>query len=189
MSAVRLSIIALAFAAIAAIGAPQVAPQLVEALVAAPEPQTMARPKPRAAPTIVGHETAAKPRRNAGGSRVTLDADRRGHFLADVTINGRQTEALVDTGASTVALTAESARGIGIVPLRSAYTATVSTANGLVKAAPVTLVEVGVGGIRVRNVKALVMPSGALPGNLLGMSFLARLSKFEIAGPQLVLVQ
>ncbi|HYF43875.1 MAG TPA: TIGR02281 family clan AA aspartic protease, partial [Ramlibacter sp.] len=37
-------------------------------------------------------------------TRIVLTADRGGHFLSDGTINGRQAQFLVDTGATTVAL-------------------------------------------------------------------------------------
>ena len=39
------------------------------------------------------------------------------------------------------------------------------------------------------NVQAVVMPPGALSINLLGMSFLGKLSRFEAGGGQLVLIQ
>ncbi len=53
--------------------------------------------------------------------------------------------------------------------------------------AMVELAEVRVGGITVRDVAATVVPGDALRTNLLGMSFLGRLSRFEMAGDQLVL--
>jgi aspartyl protease family protein len=96
---------------------------------------------------------------------------------------------MVDTGASTIALNAETARAIGIRPPRSAFKTPISTANGMVAAAKVTLREVRIGGIRVRDVEALVVPEGLLGINLLGMNFLGRLSKFEISGPRLILVR
>ena len=60
---------------------------------------------------------------------------------------------------------------------------------GVVMAARVNLREVRVGSVVLRDVTAVVVPGDALPVNLLGMSFLGRLSRFEIAGSQLVLSQ
>ena len=94
---------------------------------------------------------------------------------------------MVDTGATTVALTEATARRLGIRPARSDYRYPVSTANGVVMVALVTLDEVKVGGIGIRDVEATVIPGDALATNLLDMSFLARLSRFEMAGSQLVL--
>ena len=127
--------------------------------------------------------------RSLGGRRVAIDADARGHFLVDATVNGRTVAVVVDTGATTVALTAETARRLGIHLAQSDYRAPISTANGVVAAAPVVLDEIRLGGITVRNVAAMVVPGNALEVNLLGMSFLGRLTKFEVGGGQLVLTE
>jgi aspartyl protease family protein len=121
--------------------------------------------------------------------RVALRADARGHYTATATVNGRSVPVMVDTGATAVALSADSARSLGIRPPPSAFRLPVSTANGVVAAAPVTLREVRIGGVSVRNVEAIVVPGDALGINLLGMTFLSRLSRFEVADGQLVLTQ
>ena len=56
----------------------------------------------------------------------------------------------------------------------------VSTANGVAKAAAITLESVDIDGVAVEGVAGLVMPEGALKGTLLGMSFLGRLSGFKV---------
>ena len=56
-------------------------------------------------------------------------------------------------------------------------------------AARATLSEVRLGNVVLRDVAAVIVPGNALPVDLLGMSFLGRLSKFEIASGQLVLSQ
>ena len=143
-----------------------------------------------------GHEvaapavTASAPAQSAlSPRRVALDADPRGHFLADASINGRQIEMMVDTGATIVALNDTTARRLGIVPAVSAFTASISTANGVVKAAPVMLSEVRLGGITVHDVQAVVVPGRVLETNLLGMSFLSRLSSYQVAANRLILVE
>ena len=123
------------------------------------------------------------------GRRVTISADASGHYLVDARINGRVVPAMVDTGATVVALSADTARRLGIVPPRSALTRPVATANGVVDAAPATLTEVRIGRIVVRNVEALVIPGDGLTVDLLGMSFLGRLQKFESSGGRLILIQ
>ena len=64
-----------------------------------------------------------------------------------------------------------------------------STANGSVNAAPVTLREVRIDRIVLRDVDAVVLPQGRLSGSLLGMSFLRRLASFEVSKGRLVLTQ
>ena len=63
------------------------------------------------------------------------------------------------------------------------YTAIVSTANGRIKAAPAKLERIEVGDITVFDVPALVLPDEALSKNLLGVSFLSRLRRYECRRP------
>ena len=120
----------------------------------------------RAAPTA--------PVSQSGSRTVTLQSDSRGHFQVDARIDGRSVDFMVDTGASVIALRESAAARLGIHPTPRDYTAKASTANGVVKAAPVMLNRVEVNGITVRDVRAFVMPDEGLSTNLLGMSFLSR---------------
>ena len=63
------------------------------------------------------------------------------------------------------------------------------TANGTVRAARTQLNRVEIDDVIVRNVAALVMPDEALSENLLGLSFLSKLRRFEYANGKLVLEQ
>ena len=77
----------------------------------------------------------------------------------------------------------------GLRPSRSDYNATVSTANGTIKAARTRIAMLEVGGMIVRDVDAMVLPDEALSENLLGLSFLSKLRRFEYANGRLVLEQ
>lgn len=124
------------------------------------------------------------------GRMVTLRADPRGHFQAEAAINGRPIAVMVDTGATSVALRHEDAFQLGLrALLPSDYTVPIATANGTARAARVTLGEVRIGDVRVKNVEALVMPDKALGTTLLGMSFIKRLSNVELAGGRLTFVE
>ncbi len=123
------------------------------------------------------------------GRSITLSSGRNGHFTAEARIAGRNLAFLVDTGASMVALRESDAARIGIRPMRSEYTATVSTANGKIKGAPAMLDRVELGGVTVYDVAALVLPDEALSENLLGMAFLSKLKRYEVANGRLVLEQ
>ncbi len=125
----------------------------------------------------------------AKGAWTEIKGNARGHFIVTARINNQPVKVLVDTGASAVALSHEDARRAGIHTFALKYTVPVSTANGVVKAAPVTLRRVEVDGVLVRNVRAWVMPRGAMRGTLLGMSFLSRLSMFKVDHGKLVLKQ
>lgn len=134
---------------------------------------------PRQTSTGTPPATVAK---YASGKGVALEADRSGHFFGTFRINGRSERALVDTGASTVAINASAARRFGIAVGSLAFNARVQTANGIVEAAHVSLDRVEIGGISLRQVDAMVLPDKALSGTLVGMSFLSRLSSYRVEG-------
>ena len=125
----------------------------------------------------------------AGVRSLNVGRDARGHFATEGRIDGQRIGFMIDTGASVVALNETSAARFGLRPTPGEYTATVTTANGTVKAARTRLAMVDVGGLVVRDVDALVLPDQALSENLLGLSFLSKLKRFEYANGQMVLEQ
>jgi len=125
----------------------------------------------------------------SGYGSLTLEADHRGHFKVEARVEGRDIAFIVDTGASLVALRESDAARIGIRPMRSDYNVTVTTANGSIKAARAKIDRVELGEIAVEDVAALVLPDEALSENLLGVSFLSRLKRYEYANGRLVLEQ
>ena len=142
------------------------------------------------APAAAAPQPAAASAAEAVDSRsVIVPRDARGQFQVDARVDGRRLSFMVDTGASVVALTAADAASIGLHPTQREFVAEVRTANGAVRAAPATLDTVEVGDLVVHNVAALVLPDAALSDNLLGLSFLSRLRRFEYSGGKLVLEQ
>ena len=125
----------------------------------------------------------------AGLRSLNIPRDTRGHFRTEGRIDGQRIAFMVDTGASVVALNESSAARFGLYPTPGQYTANVSTANGIVKAARTRIEMLDVGGLIVRDVDAMVLPDEALSENLLGLSFLSRLKRFEYANGQMVLEQ
>jgi aspartyl protease family protein len=141
--------------------------------------------EPKAQPVQVASANMATPAARV----VALQADRRGHFATDLSVNNQFVKALVDTGASVVAFSHEDALKAGIRPKPGDYIIPMQTANGIVRAAKARIPEVRLQGIVVRDVEATIMPPGALNITLLGMSFLKRLKSFEMNGNTLVLKQ
>jgi aspartyl protease family protein len=125
----------------------------------------------------------------AGSRSLSIPRDPRGHFLTDGRIDGQRIDFMVDTGASVIALNEKSAARFGLRPTPADYKMTVSTANGTIKAAPTRLAMVEIGGLIVRDVDAMVLPDEALSENLLGLSFLSKLKRFEYANGKMVLEQ
>jgi aspartyl protease family protein len=126
---------------------------------------------------------------SAGTRSINIPRDFRGHFATEGRIEGQRIAFMIDTGASVIALNESSAARFGFHPVPNQYTTTVSTANGTIKAARTRLAIVEVGGLIVRDVDAMVLPDEALSENLLGLSFLSKLKRFEYANGMMVLEQ
>jgi aspartyl protease family protein len=124
-----------------------------------------------------------------GPHSLSIPRDARGHFQTEGQIDGQRIDFMVDTGASLVALNETSAARFGLRPSRGDYKASVTTANGTIKAARARLAMVDIGGLVVRDVDAMVLPDEALSENLLGQSFLSKLKRFEYANGKMVLEQ
>ena len=123
------------------------------------------------------------------GRKVRIAADPRGHFNADFRLNGRSIDAMVDTGATLVAINLSTARRIGIQLSPADFKHTVNTANGKTRAASATIDRLQIGRIVVENVDAVVLEDKALDGTLIGVSFLNRLAKYQVENGALLLVQ
>jgi aspartyl protease family protein len=154
--------------------------QLADKMTTTPALANTAAPLKAAAVDTVGQ---------AGLRSLSIPRDSRGHFLAEGRIDGQRIGFMVDTGASLIALNETSAARFGLRPSRGDYTAVVTTANGTIKAARTRLAMVDIGGLIVRDVDAMVLPDEALSENLLGLSFLSKLRRFEYANGQMVLEQ
>jgi len=148
--------------------------------------QISARP---ATAALAGGSATPEAAPAATSRSVIVPRDGRGHFQVDARIEGRKLSFMVDTGASVIALTASDAARLGIHPAQREFVTEVKTANGTVRAAPAKLDKVEVGDLVVRDVAALVMPDETLSDNLLGLSFLSRLRRFEYSAGKLVLEQ
>ncbi len=131
---------------------------------------------------------AAPAPQTASPSSMTIRRGDNGHYSVAGSIDGRRMDFLIDTGASSIALRESDAARLGIHPTARDYTGVVSTANGMIRVAPVELNRVEVGPITVYNVQAVVLPDRLIGQNLLGMSFLSRVHMDQQNG-RLVLEQ
>ena len=146
-------------------------------------------PTPAQAHIASVNAATVEPKAPAGFRSISVPRDARGHFQTEGRIDGQRIGFMVDTGASVVALNESSAARFGLRPSRGDYNATVRTANGTIKAARTRLAMVDIGGLVVRDVEAMVLPDEALSENLLGLSFLSKLKRFEYANGKMVLEQ
>jgi aspartyl protease family protein len=137
---------------------------------------------PPEAPARVLTVSADAPSRNPRDQKISNSlvyrADRQGHVSLDAVVNGSSVKFLVDTGATYVALTLADAKAAGFGPGDLVFDAKAATANGLTRAARVTLREIRIGQFSMYEVPAFV--EERLPISLLGQSFQTRLDGYEM---------
>jgi aspartyl protease family protein len=118
---------------------------------------------------------------------VQIARGQTGEFALHAKINGVTAPMVIDTGATSVVLTYETAKAAGLPLEVLEYDVDVETAGGRTKAARLTLDRIAIGKLVERSVPALVVPRGQMKTNLLGMSFLDRLESWEVRADRLML--
>ena len=118
---------------------------------------------------------------------VHISRGQGGEFALHAAVNGVRAPMVVDTGATSVVLTFETAKAAGLPLEVLDYDVEVETAGGHTRAARLTLDRLAIGNLVVRSVPALVVPRGQMKTNLLGMSFLDRLESWEVRADSLML--
>ena len=121
---------------------------------------------------------------NSGTIEVPRGTD--GHYHLVLIVNGTTIPFVVDTGASGIVLSQEDARRVGIDPGALAYAGSANTANGVVRTARSRVNQMQLGEIIDRDVTVYVN-EGQMDGSLLGMDYLQRFSRIEIANGKLIL--
>ncbi|WP_299985601.1 TIGR02281 family clan AA aspartic protease [uncultured Ruegeria sp.] len=109
-----------------------------------------------------------------------------GHYYLPMLVNGTAVTFLVDTGASNIVISPNDAERIGIDTDQLNYLGRASTANGIVRTAPVRLDSLSLGPIIDRNIPASVN-EGDLDQSLLGMEYLHRFSNIQFSDGRLIL--
>lgn len=125
---------------------------------------------------------------HASSGTVVIQRGWQGHFFTDGDVAGKSLNFLVDTGATTVALSKDQAHFVGVDVDHLTYDRKMETASGTITAASVTLPRLRIGDIQLLDVQATVLdtPSDIA---LLGQSFLSRIDQVSIAGDRMTLTQ
>ena len=118
---------------------------------------------------------------------VEIARSKAGEFALHAKINGVKAPMVIDTGATSVVLTWETAKAIGLPIEMLEYNVELETAGGHTKAARLILDRLAVGALVEKSIPALVVPRGQLKTNLLGMSFLDRLESWGVQSDKLKL--
>ena len=119
------------------------------------------------------------------GDTVRIQMSDDGHFYANTKVNGRATRFLVDSGATTTALSARTAAAAGVA-VDDPFGAAIETANGRVVARRATIGTLELSGITATDLPVVVAEEFG-DTNLLGMNFLSRLGSWRVEGRTLIL--
>jgi len=120
------------------------------------------------------------------GSETRIPMSPDGHFWATVELNGKPHRMLIDSGATTTAISTDTARAAGIDTGSSPFPAVIRTANGTVTALTGTADTVHLGSIRTREL-GVVVSSAFGDVNVIGMNFLSRLHSWRVENQTLIL--
>ncbi len=120
-----------------------------------------------------------------GIREVVLQRNRKGHYVANGTINGQPVVFFLDTGATIVSIPAHLNHRLNLPQGRSMIA---NTANGTITTYSTTLDKIALGNIELHNVRASLNPHNNSDEILLGMSFLKHL-EFTQRGNTLILRQ
>ena len=154
------------------------------AVVAYGDPGQIARAKNTVSNTV---SELLRKRTTSAARAVQISRGQAGEFALQAKINGVTAPMVIDTGATSVVLTYETAKAIGLPLELLEYDVDLETAGGHTKAARLTLDRLAIGKLVERSVPALVVPHGQMKTNLLGMSFLDRLESWEVRADSLML--
>lgn len=117
----------------------------------------------------------------AAEQSIQLNRDQANQYRTNILINGRSVVALVDTGATTVAMSGNQARALGI-EYYGGRKGRVTTASGEADAFSINLRTVSVGGIEVGSVRASIIEGDYPNIVLLGMTYLRHVKMEEQDG-------
>ena len=125
-----------------------------------------------------------EPQVKDGTVRISRGQD--GHFHVKADVNGRSVLFLIDSGATTTAMTAASARDAGVPVDDSGFPVILETANGSAEARRARIERLAIGPIKRADFPVLVAESfGEI--NMLGMNFLDTLKGWRVEGDAMVL--
>lgn len=126
--------------------------------------------------------------RMSDAGQIIVPRSRDGHYYLMVQINGADVRFVLDTGATDMVLTQSDAVRAGLNPDQLTYLGRANTANGEVRTAFVRLDAVQLGDVTDRDVAAVVN-QGEMEQSLLGMGYIQRWGRLEIANGELILTR
>ena len=134
---------------------------------------------------VSGEMTGANEQMVVGDTlRIRQSAD--GHFWVEAKVNTLPVRFLIDSGATTTAMTLRTAEQAGIKISESPFPVVLVTANGSVEAQRGTIQSLQVGPMVAKDL-AVVVAEEFGDSNVIGMNFLSKLGSWRVEGAEMVL--
>ncbi len=122
----------------------------------------------------------------AVGKAVVITRGDDGHFSVRATINGQAADFLIDSGATTTAITADTAKAANVDVDETGFPVVLDTANGQTTAKRATVKDLRIGDLKLVDHQAVVSESFG-DTNVLGMNFLDSLKSWKVEGDRMTL--
>jgi aspartyl protease family protein len=120
------------------------------------------------------------------GGEFLIPMDEDGHFRVRAFLNGSDASFMIDSGATTTAISRATADRAGILVDESGFGVAINTANGTILARRVSIAKLQVGPIIREDFHAITAAEFG-DTNVLGMNFLSSLRGWGVEGRTLVL--
>lgn len=131
-------------------------------------------------------KTAALAKAKDPALKTILQRQRDGHFYVDALVNDNLVHFLVDTGASSIALTPDDARAVGIDVDPGKFEIVGRGASGDVTGQIVNVHHIAIGQKEAWNLTSVVL-ADATDVSLLGQSYLAQIGSVSIENDRMTL--
>ena len=116
--------------------------------------------------------------------RIRQSAD--GHFWVDAKVNDEPVRFLIDSGATTTAMTLRTAQNAGVDISESPFPVVLITANGSIEAQRGNIQSLEIGSMVARDLPVVVAKEFG-DSNVIGMNFLSKLRSWRVEGSEMVL--
>ena len=120
------------------------------------------------------------------GDTLRIRQSNDGHFWVNATVNQLSVRFLIDSGATTTAMTLQTAQNAGIEISDSAFPVILSTANGSVEAQRGRIQSFRIGTMVAKDLSVVVAEEFG-DANVVGMNFLSQLKSWRVEGREMIL--
>jgi aspartyl protease family protein len=125
---------------------------------------------------------------SVSGEEITVRRQDDGHYWLQLDVNGKPVRFMIDSGATTTAVNANTARETGIQVDTNGYPVFLSTANGRVTAQRGVILSLKIGSQEIGQHNVVVSESFG-DTNVLGMNFLDSMQGWKVEGNVMTLKQ